>query len=322
MIPPDPLLAEYRRRDWALVPIPAGRKGAVIKNWQTREFGPADFPPGGNVAVILGPRSGELVDIDLDCREALGLADLYMTQTGAQFGRPSKLRSHRLYTSPGAIFDSFADPTSGETLIELRARGVTGGEHATLLPPSIVDGERREWHGNTIAPAVYDAMKLRRRCAFLAMGCLLARHVSQTAAERPGPDFPRLLWEADPVLGRAAYRWLDQPDPDAPRRSPKFRRDLTRAEIDLAELVHSIPNREDWAGWNRIGLAIFAASGGSDEGGIVFDDFSAKSAKYNPYVTAARWRNYRHSPPDRIGIGTLIHLAREAGWLPADKRRA
>ena len=185
------LLAEYRRRGWALVPVPAGRKGTIAKDWQIRAFDPADFPAGGNVAVILGPRSGELVDIDLDCPEALGLADLYLPQTGAEFGRPSKPRSHRLFVSTGAVFDSLADPTSGETLLELRARGITGGEHQTLLAPSVADGERRAWHGETIAPAVYDATKLRRRCAFLAMACLLARYVSQTAAERPGPDFPR-----------------------------------------------------------------------------------------------------------------------------------
>ena len=317
----DPF-TEYRARGWFLIPVPARRKGAVEKEWQTRSFGPADFPPGGNVAVILGPRSGELVDVDLNSPEALGLADLYLPPTGAEFGRPSKPRSHRLFVSPSAVYDSFADPTSGETLLELRARSITGGEHATLLPPSVADGERRAWHGEIISPAIYDATKLRRRCAFLAMASLLARHVSQTAAERPGPDFPRLLWEADPTLGRAAYRWLGQPDPDAPRRHPKPRRDLSREEIDLAALVAAIPNREDWAGWNRIGLAIFAASGGSDQGGVVFDDWSAKSSKYNPYTTAARWRNYRRSPPDRIGAGTLIYLARAAGWRPSGERAA
>ena len=316
------LLADYRRRGWALVPIPVGQKGPDAPGWQTREWSPADFRAGGNVGLILGPRSGELVDVDLDCPEALALADIYLPLTGAEFGRVSKPRSHRLYVAPGAAYESFADPAAGATLLELRARGATGGEHQTLVPPSIADGERRAWHGDTLAPAVYDAAKLRRRCAFLAMACLFDRHVSQAAARKPGPDFPRLLWEADPVLGRVAYRWLGQPDPDAARRCPKPRRDLTRAEIDLAELVHAIPNDADWHGWNRIGLAIYTASGGSDQGGVAFDDWSAKSPKYNPYETSARWRHYHRSPPDRIGIGTLIHLAREAGWRPKDEKAA
>ena len=170
-------------------------------------------------------------------------------------------------------------------------------------------------------PAVIDAAKLRRRCAWLAIGCLAYRYVSRHAAEHPAPDLARLLYEADPNLGRVAFRWLNEPDPNSVR-SPKPRRELTRAEVDLAELVAAIPNNEDWTGWNRLGMAIYAASQGSDHGGVAFDDWSAKSAKYNPYETSARWRHYHRSPPDRIGVGTLIHLAREAGWRPTGEKAA
>jgi hypothetical protein len=37
------LIAEYRRRGWSLVPIPAGCKSPRIACWETREFAPADF---------------------------------------------------------------------------------------------------------------------------------------------------------------------------------------------------------------------------------------------------------------------------------------
>ena len=63
---------------------------------------------------------------------------------------------------------------------------------------------------------------------------------------------------------------------------PKARRDYTRAEIDLADLVAAIPNDCDWHGWNRVGMAIFAASGGSDQGGIFFDSWSAQVASLQP----------------------------------------
>lgn len=318
---------EYLSRGWAVIPLPARQKAPVVKGWQAQNFAASDFPEGCNVGVILGPRSGQLVDIDLDCPEALALADVYLPPTGAEFGRALKLRSHRLYVAASAQFESFADPLikGKSTLIELRARGRDGtSEHQTVIPPSVhPSGEAIEWHGDVIAPVGYEARKLRRRCTFLAMACLLARYVSEHAAERPGPDFPRLLWEADHRLGRAAYRWLGHRAPDEPHESPKPRRWLTREEIDLAEVVNAIPNIEDWHGWNRIGLAIYGASAGSDQGGIVFDDWSAKSPKHNRYTTAARWRHYHRSPPDRIGMGTLVHLAREAGWPPArEKRRA
>jgi hypothetical protein len=140
------------------------------------------------------------------------------------------------------------------------------------------------------------------------------RHVSEYAARRPGPDLADLLWEADHNLGRAAYRWLGKPAPDEPRRYPRPRREMTNEELRLDEIVAAIPNRFSWEDWNRVGLAIYAASGGSEEGFIAFEDLSARSPKYDPRAVAESWRNYRRSPPNRIGIGSLVHLAREAGW--------
>jgi Primase C terminal 2 (PriCT-2)/Bifunctional DNA primase/polymerase, N-terminal len=279
------------------------------------------YSGGENIAVILGAASGELVDIDLDCPEALALADLYLSATGAVFGRASKPRSHRLFVAPGAVYESFADPISGKTLIELRGAGRDGGAHATLFPPSIADGERREWHGDTIAPAAIDATALRTAVAWLGIGCLVLRHVSATAARNPGRDLPDLLWEADHALGRRALDWLGLPHPDAPRRYPRPRREMSRAELDLAKLVAEIPNNCGWREWNAIGLAIFAADS-SDHGLTVFDDFSAKSPKYDPHSVQERWRNYRRSPPNRTGIGKLIALALAAGWRPPERREA
>jgi hypothetical protein len=69
-------------------------------------------------------------------------------------------------------------------------------------------------------------------------------------------------------------------------------------------------------------MAIFAASQGSDHGGIVFDAWSSKHPKYNPYNTVARWHHWRRSPPTRIGLGTLVYLARSAGWRPTGEKAA
>jgi hypothetical protein len=118
-----------------------------------------------------------------------------------------------------------------------------------------------------------------------------------------------------------AFDWLGLPDPDAPRRFPRPRLKMSRAELDLAELVAEIPNNCDWHGWNAIGLAIFAVDS-SDHGLTVFDDFSAKSPKYDPPTVQERWRNYRRSPPNRTGIGKLIGLALGAGWRRSECREA
>jgi hypothetical protein len=308
-----------------IVPIPRGQKKPAISNWQNFSAAVEDIPRlfgnGENIAALLGPRSGELVDSDLDCSEALELADLYLPETSAEFGRSAKPRSHRLFIAPGAVFEAFADPISGEMLVELRAAGRDGGAHLTLLPPSITDGQQREWSDDAIAPASVDARSLRVAVTWLAIGCLAMRYIGEHAARQPGPDLPRVLWEFDHELGRAAYRWLRQPDPDAPKRYPRRREELSQRDLDLAEIVHAIPNHCSWEEWNRIGLAIFVASGGSGDGFVMFDDFSAKSPKYDPRAVEERWRNYHRSPPSRIGKGSLVRLAREAGWRPSPEAR-
>jgi hypothetical protein len=309
---------EYRRRGLVTVPIPAESKRPAASGWNTQAFASDAFAACDNIAVVLGARSGWLVDIDLDCAEAIALADLYLPQTGAEFGRASRPRCHRLYIAVGAAFEAFADPlTDGKnTLVELRADGATGGAHLCLVPPSIADGERRDWAADTIAPLVVNAKALRLQVARLAVGCLVMRYVSEHAAQRPGPDLPGLLWEFDRPLGRHAFKWLGLPDPDSPQRYPRRRREMRQRDLDLAGVVHAIPNNCSWEEWNTIGMAIFVASGGSGDGEVIFDDFSAKAARYDPHAVTERWRNYGRSPPSRIGIGFLIRLAREAGWRP------
>src|SRR5262249_38383856 len=145
---------------WDLKRIPPGEKGPREAGWQNLNPNPLELERhlarGGNVGVRLGASSGGLVDVDLDCPEALALVDIYLPATNAVFGRASKPRSHYLYIAPGAIFDAYADPLidGKNTLVELRTDGRTGGAHQTLIPPSIADGERRQWHGDTVEPAL------------------------------------------------------------------------------------------------------------------------------------------------------------------------
>jgi hypothetical protein len=301
-----------------LVAVCGGEKFPRRKGWTdirlSSEEAQQHLASGGNIAVRLGAASGHLVDADLDCAEALALADLYLPPTGAIFGRASRPRSHRLYIAAGAVFAAFADPTDGSMLVELRADGRDGGAHMSLVPPSIADGERRLWHLEAVEIAEVGAAILTERVIWLAIGCLVMRHVSEYAARRPAPDLPALLWEADHKLGRAAFRWLDQPAPDESRRHPKPRAQMSHKELRLAEVVAAIQNDFDWHGWNRLGLAIYAASNGTEEGFIAFDDLSARSPKYNAHAVRERWNNYRRSPPTRIGIGSVVHAAQQHGW--------
>ncbi len=69
--------------------------------------------------------------------------------------------------------------------------------------------------------------------------------------------------------------------------------------------------RGSWADWNRIGMAFWRASSGSEAGFEAFDTFSRKNAeKYDPEATRERWRHFATSPPTGIGMGTLVYEVR------------
>lgn len=73
-----------------------------------------------------------------------------------------------------------------------------------------------------------------------------------------------------------------------------------------------LPNAElDYDSWMRIGMALKGALG--EAGADVFTDWSAQAAKDVPATTVKAWASFK---PDRIGAGTIYHLAMERGWQP------
>jgi hypothetical protein len=91
----------YIHRGCVPVPIPAREKGPRIPGWQnlriTEANAPRYFNGKCNIGIILGEASGGLIDIDLDCHEAIDFAPNFLPETIAKFGRRSKPSSHWLY---------------------------------------------------------------------------------------------------------------------------------------------------------------------------------------------------------------------------------
>lgn len=83
---------EYRERGLVPIPVAPTSKIPLRPQWQKSRLETPlnDFIEGGNVAILLGSASGDLVDIDLDCEEAMAAADLLLPATSAKFGRASK----------------------------------------------------------------------------------------------------------------------------------------------------------------------------------------------------------------------------------------
>lgn len=80
----------------------------------------------------------------------------------------------------------------------------------------------------------------------------------------------------------------------------------------IAAALAWLPNDElDYDSWMRIGMALKGALG--ESGGELFASWSARAAKDVPETTARAWTSFK---PDRIGAGTIYHLAMERGWCP------
>lgn len=85
------------------------------------------------------------------------------------------------------------------------------------------------------------------------------------------------------------------------------------AEADrIVRALAAIPNigPPDWEAWNRIGMATWAASSGSEWGRAAWHAWSSQHPAYDAAAANERWDHYRTSPPTQIGAGTLLHLAR------------
>jgi hypothetical protein len=98
---------------------------------------------------------------------------------------------------------------------------------------------------------------------------------------------------------------------------------------DIRACLEIVPNDDpNWSEWNRMAMAIWAASNGSDEGFEAFDRWSQKWREYDAENTRARWDAISGSPPTELGMGTLIYRARQVnpnfkakGWNMTEAMR-
>lgn len=153
-------LALTRRMGWAPVRLPPLCKAPIDTQWPKTSYTDAMFAPDDNIGIKLGAPSGGLVDIDLDCPEAVALAPSFLPTTWT-FGRngPGKTtgtmvhwddvdaRRHWLYRC-----QNISTIKPSRTHVELRSTGAQ-----TVFPGSIHSGEQIEWvdtHGDipTLAP--------------------------------------------------------------------------------------------------------------------------------------------------------------------------
>jgi hypothetical protein len=147
---PHPLPVEvaraYAERGWVAVPIPRRSKNPGRAGWTSERNVPPEHFEGKNIGIHLGPSN--LIDLDLDCPEAIALAPDVLPPT-ATFGRASKPRSHWVYQGQ-ARYRKFVDPLDGACILEIRS----GEGKQSVFPGSTHEsGEPIEWHSEQISDA-------------------------------------------------------------------------------------------------------------------------------------------------------------------------
>jgi hypothetical protein len=200
---------DYIVRGFAVVPIGHKQKAPKIKAWEKLDItadNAGKFFNGAeqNIGVLLGARSNGLVDVDLDCTEAVRLAPYFLPATEAVFGRASKPSSHYLFyidDAPEKATEQLKDENK-QTIIELRMGG--GGAAAqTVFPGSThPSGETIQWvKDGTPAKSVY--VTLKRAITKIAIGVILMRQwpkgSGHEAALTLGGVLARCGWEGEEI---------------------------------------------------------------------------------------------------------------------------
>ena len=179
----------YVARGWNPLPLPHKQKKPVDVGWQTRTITAADVDrhfnsKPMNIGIVLGPSSHGLVDLDLDCEEAIAIAPAVLPPTKAIFGRASARGSHRLYYHPtlAATIDKatlqLKDPTTDGMLLEVRGR-VGGGDKGaqSVFPGSTHEtGEPITWEESGEPALAGDDLVQRAKhtAALCLLGAVLA----------------------------------------------------------------------------------------------------------------------------------------------------
>lgn len=167
---------EYLRRGIALTPVEMRGKKPTSNAWQKNyivgEENARKFE-GHNVGFILGSPSDWLVDIDLDCIEAISLAEYFLPKTGWVFGHKSARRSHYMYQCEDAKTTKFAGEDG--MVVEIRSSGgmtVAPGSIHPSNEPIIFSGI--DW--KSAGATKVDLPNLERCVGDLAAASLILRH--------------------------------------------------------------------------------------------------------------------------------------------------
>jgi hypothetical protein len=174
----------------------------------------------------------------------------------------------------------------------LRARSPSGSRHFYFLTPN--DGrEVRNDTGKRLGP-----------------GIDIRGEGGMVVAPPSIKDGQCYIWENEDTQPVQAPAWLLDKVAFRPIPMHTIDPDQDLPSIKLVkEVVKFIPTALEWHERNSIGMAIFSATVGSQEGLEVWCEWLARSGKFSYGHAVKRWKALHRCPPSRISFGSLHHLA-------------
>jgi hypothetical protein len=293
---------EYAQRGWSVFPAPPGQKKSYLaQKYSGTRWGSTINPkvirsafrkfPDANVAIVTGVVSGIFV-IEADTVKGHGVDGIASISAleGEHGPFPETLMAispsgsiHRFYRHPGAGIKVWNSTSKIAPGVDIKGDG-----GMVIAPPSI-------------KPGVGVYRWLNDKPVADAPAWLLERVTVTNKANKPSSRDPE---------GEQAQPEKNHFEASGERHSAKADADLEEIEAALM----AIPNDASvkWDAWNRIGMAVFSATGGSAAGFTLFDKWSQKYPGYDADDTAAKWEALEGCPPTDIGVGTIFYEADQA----------
>lgn len=274
-----PVLSEYVRAGWALVPIPAGKKGPVTARWNTREMCVQDPEVAefidGNVGLAHAYSGTCAIDVDDLAKSTAWLSERHI-ELQELLDAPGAVR---IESRPGRakLLYRLAKPLPSLRLpcgLELRCAASSGLTVQDVLPPSI--------HPDTGKP--------------------------YTWRFGPGGHWSQL----PPIPPQLLSLWQSLVTSTAPAKP----RVTKAAGVQAPRLRALLADRDPDAGydeWIAVGMALHHETGGSNTGLMLWNEWSAAGKKYAGLGDLEQhWRSFRldHENPK-----TLASLRKDT---PAD----
>lgn len=285
-----PILADYARFGWALVPIPLGRKGPATANWNKRELCITDPDIAewidGNVGLAHAYSGTCAIDVDDLEKSRKWLSDrgvnldamLDATDAVRIESRPGRAKLLYRLTKP---LPSFKVADGG---LELRCATSNGLTVQDVLPPSI--------HPDTGKPYSW-------------------RYGAGVTTWAQLPYLPPQLlnvWQAL-IPGTA---------PAAPRKTQVSSRKINEVAPGLALVLNGLDPDAGYNDWIAVGMALHHETEGRPEGLALWNEWSAAGSKYKGLGDLElHWRSFRL---DHANPKTLASLRVETPAAPDEFR--